>query len=120
MFLEINSHCFEAVTATQAVMKELSDAQIETHLWPLWCRLAQATFFVSKASAATLAVDLSARLGTAKARSELRKIFAQSICADDCPIVRRAAAPSLSKLIEQSSKEERKLSFLSICSIFIS
>lgn len=76
-------------------------------MWPLWSRLAQASFFVSKASAATLAADLSPRL-SGKLRGELRKAFAGQICTDECPIVRRAAAPSLARLVSQSKTEERK------------
>jgi hypothetical protein len=76
-------------------------------LWPLWTRLSTATFFISKASAASLSDSIYPKLPTAL-KKEMRKIFGQVICVDECPIVRRAAAPVLTKLIELIKTTESK------------
>lgn len=53
----------------------------------------------------------------------MRKIFGQAICVDECPIVRRAAAPVLTKLIEliktNESKGKKKIVILISILIFI-
>lgn len=85
----------------------MNSNQIEEFLWPLWQRLSEASFFISKASAASLCSSIYPKLSF-NIREEVRKIFAQSICVDECPIVRRAAAPVLSKLIETVKSFEGK------------
>jgi serine/threonine-protein phosphatase 2A regulatory subunit A len=100
----------QAVVATQRVMEALETAvQVEEHLWPLWIRLAQGSFFISKASAATLAADVYARLSTGSMRQELRRLFATQVCLDECPIVRRAAAPTLARLVLLDGKNGERM-----------
>jgi hypothetical protein len=89
------------------VVESLNARQIEESLWPLWSRLASASFFISKASAASLSDSLYSKL-PANLRSEMRRIFGQVVCVDECPIVRRAAAPVLSKLIDLIKTTESK------------
>lgn len=94
----------------QRVMEALeTPLQVEEYLWPLWTRLAQGSFFISKASAATLAADVYARLSTESQRQELRRLFATQVCLDECPIVRRAAAPTLSRLVLLDCKDGEKM-----------
>jgi hypothetical protein len=81
--------------------------QIDQDLWQLWNRLCDASFFISKASAASLCSSIYPRL-SAPLRTEMRRKFAQVLCGEECPIVRRAAAPVLSKLIEQVKQSEGK------------
>lgn len=51
----------------------------------------------------------------------MKKTFGQVICVDECPIVRRAAAPVLSKLIEiiKTNESKGKKSDFSNINLFI-
>lgn len=96
----------QAITSTQVMIESLNERQIEEFLWPLWLRLSSATFFISKASAASLTASIYPKLSfSAEKRAEMRRVFGMIGCGDECPIVRRAAAPILSKLIEAVKPE---------------
>jgi serine/threonine-protein phosphatase 2A regulatory subunit A len=88
----------------EAISEASGSQGIEAHVWPMWLRLSQGAFFISKASAASLAADVYAGVGRS-AQADLRKAFASSVCLDECPIVRRAAVPALSRLIPLCSGE---------------
>ncbi|KAG6857573.1 hypothetical protein H0H87_000172 [Tephrocybe sp. NHM501043] len=84
----------ESITKVAAV---LSQAQIEEYYIPLVKRLSQGEWFTSRTSSAALYAAVYAKVSPA-IQDDLRKGFT-ALGADDTPMVRRAAAKSLSALL---------------------
>lgn len=73
----------------------LPPSDIETHFLPLLKRLASGDWFTSRTSACALfAAGYETAKGNENVKTEMRRMFAD-LCADDTPMVRRAAAKSL-------------------------
>ncbi|KAK8381221.1 hypothetical protein O3P69_008231 [Scylla paramamosain] len=83
----------KAVESLRKVCEEHSPEHLETHFLPLVKRLAVGDWFTSRTSACGLFSVAYPRLSVAT-KAELRSHF-RSLCQDDTPMVRRAAAGKL-------------------------
>ncbi|KAJ3337307.1 protein phosphatase 2, regulatory subunit A [Gonapodya sp. JEL0774] len=93
----------KAVASLAKISNVLSPSQIEEFFLPLVKRLSSGDWFTSRTSACGLYAPVYDRCAPAT-RDELRKGFAV-LCKDDTPMVRRAAATNLPKMIARVSKE---------------
>lgn len=87
----------KAVESLNAICKILSRDQVEQYFMTLIERLATGDWFTSRSSAAGLFAAGYEKASTSS-QEKLRHLFIQ-LCHDETPMVRRAAASNLSKLI---------------------
>lgn len=91
-----------AVESLQKVVEVMpSVGEIMT---PLIKRLAEGDWFTSRVSACSLFAPVYGKTTDATNKKELRDLF-QTMCNDDTPMVRRAAAMNIGKLAAQLEKE---------------
>lgn len=94
----------KAVESIQTVVQDMSPDQLDTHLLAVLQRLSGADWFASRASACGLFDCCYGRVSAAS-KAELRKMFTK-LCGDETPMVRRAAATHLNKLVLKYSPED--------------
>ncbi|BFZ55837.1 protein phosphatase 2A structural subunit [Savitreella phatthalungensis] len=87
----------KAVESLNAICEILSQDQVEQHYVALIERLATGDWFTSRSSSAGLFAAGYEKAGSSS-RERLRTLFIQ-LCHDETPMVRRAAAANLAKLI---------------------
>jgi serine/threonine-protein phosphatase 2A regulatory subunit A len=91
------SSCFypppKAAESINKISPLLTVAQIEEHYLPLLRRLSEGEWFTARTSSTALYASIYTR-ATEAAREEMRRMFAK-LCADETPMVRRAAAKEL-------------------------
>ncbi|MBN3286731.1 2AAA phosphatase, partial [Polyodon spathula] len=83
----------KAVESLRAISQEHSPADLEAHFVPLVKRLASGDWFTSRTSACGLFSVCYPRVSST-VKAEIRQHF-RSLCSDDTPMVRRAAASKL-------------------------
>jgi serine/threonine-protein phosphatase 2A regulatory subunit A len=83
----------KAADSITKICAALSEAQIEEYYLPLLKRLSTGEWFTSRTSATALFAAAYLKAGQ-PARDEMRKMFT-TLCSDDTPMVRRAAAKEL-------------------------
>lgn len=90
-----------AVTSINQIAKGLEKAQLQQHLAPLVLRLAKSSdWFTPRVSACGLFAAAYKACADAPQGVELRDVFCKDLCADDSPMVRRAAASRLADMAE--------------------
>ncbi|XP_055338980.1 serine/threonine-protein phosphatase 2A 65 kDa regulatory subunit A alpha isoform-like [Paramacrobiotus metropolitanus] len=92
----------KAVESLRTIADQHSAEHLERYFVPMIKRLSQGDWFTSRTSACGLYAVAYPRLSTA-VKADLRKLFT-GLCADDTPMVRRAAAAKLgefAKVVEQ-------------------
>ncbi|KAK9453564.1 armadillo-type protein [Dipodascopsis uninucleata] len=93
----------KAIESLKKICTEMSDEQVEQYFVPLIKRLTSADWFTNKVSVAGLYAPVYSHLNDEN-KAVLRQLFGQLVY-DDAPMVRRAAATSLSVLVPLISKD---------------
>ncbi|XP_072125734.1 serine/threonine-protein phosphatase 2A 65 kDa regulatory subunit A beta isoform-like [Mobula birostris] len=83
----------KAIDSLRAISHEHSPADLEVHFVPLVKRLTCGDWFTSRTSACSLFSVCYPRVSSS-VKAELRQLF-HSLCSDDTPVVRQAAASKL-------------------------
>ncbi|XP_072125752.1 serine/threonine-protein phosphatase 2A 65 kDa regulatory subunit A beta isoform-like [Mobula birostris] len=83
----------KAIDSLRAISHEHSPADLEVHFVPLVKRLTCGDWFTSRTSACSLFSVCYPRVSSS-VKTELRQLF-HSLCSDDTPVVRQAAASKL-------------------------
>uniref|UniRef100_A0A2P2HWT8 Protein phosphatase PP2A regulatory subunit A n=1 Tax=Hirondellea gigas TaxID=1518452 RepID=A0A2P2HWT8_9CRUS len=96
----------KAVSSLRYICKEHSAEDLEQHFVPLVKRLAVGDWFTARTSASGLFANCYKRLSVST-KTELRAYF-RSLCQDDTPMVRRAAASKLGEFAEEVELEYLK------------
>eukprot|EP00299_Pterocystis_sp_00344_P002400 c12712_g1_i1.p1 GENE.c12712_g1_i1~~c12712_g1_i1.p1 ORF type:complete len:585 (+),score=124.17 c12712_g1_i1:58-1812(+) len=94
----------QAVTSLKPIAEVLGPDDFSAHFIPMVKRLGTADWFTSKISATGLLPVTYKRAGSEAERDLLRGLF-RDLCADDSPMVRRAASTNLAKFAEVLEKE---------------
>jgi len=100
----------KAVESLRTISKDHSSEDLEQSFVPLVKRLAQGDWFTSRASACGLFACCYAGVST-NSKNELRGVF-KTLCCDDTPMVRRAAAAKLGEFIAVVDVETVKADLL--------
>ncbi|KAF9103423.1 hypothetical protein BGX29_003383 [Mortierella sp. GBA35] len=93
----------KAVESLNKICPQLSQAQLEQYYIPLLKRLTLGDWFTSRTSATGL-YACGYPLASPASQEDMRKSFGQ-LCADDTPMVRRAAATHLGAFAKKVGKE---------------
>ncbi|XP_068027422.1 serine/threonine-protein phosphatase 2A 65 kDa regulatory subunit A alpha isoform, partial [Melanerpes formicivorus] len=96
----------KAVESLRAVSHEHAPAELEAHFVPLVKRLAGGDWFTSRTSACGLFSVCYPRVSS-PVKAELRQYF-RTLCSDDTPMVRRAAASKLGEFAKVLELEHVK------------
>ena len=93
-----------SVTSINQIAKGLEVSQLQQHLAPLVLRLAKSSdWFTPRVSACGLFAAAYKACAESPQGVELRSVFCKDLCADDSPMVRRAAAARLAEMAEALS-----------------
>jgi len=84
----------QAVESSCVVIRGLDNAAVVEVVLPIVQRLTQGDWFTARVSACGLFAAAYARLTDAAAKTTLRSLYA-TLCQDDTPMVRRAAAKNI-------------------------
>ncbi|KAJ3131992.1 hypothetical protein HK100_005820 [Physocladia obscura] len=93
----------KAVESTAKIGQILSSAQIEEFYIPMVNRLSKGDWFTSRTSACGLYAPIY-HLASARTQEDLRALYS-TLCKDETPMVRRAGATNLAKLVKKLSKQ---------------
>lgn len=89
----------KATDSLNKICHTLSSAQVHEHFIPLIKRLAGTSWFTSRVSATALYASAVTKLDSSQAQQEFLSTY-QDLAFDEAPMVRRAAASNLAKIIE--------------------
>ncbi|KAJ3381725.1 hypothetical protein HDU84_004889 [Entophlyctis sp. JEL0112] len=92
----------KAVESTSKIGQILSPSQIEDFYIPMVNRLSKGDWFTSRTSACGLYAPVY-HSASAKTQDDLRALYG-ALCKDETPMVRRAAATNLAKLVKKLTK----------------
>ncbi|KAJ3412016.1 hypothetical protein HDV05_001397 [Chytridiales sp. JEL 0842] len=93
----------KAVESIAKVAASLAGSQVEDFYLPMVKRLSMGDWFTSRTSACGIFAPIY-QVSSPTLQAELRKLYGQ-LCHDDTPMVRRAAATHLAKLVKKVQKE---------------
>jgi len=108
----------KAVDSLRIIAADHSTSDLENHFVPLVKRLAGGDWFTSRTSACGLFAACYKRVST-NVRAELRQNF-RNLCADDTPMVRRAAAGKLGEFAKVVEAEYLKSDFIQLFTMLAS
>ncbi|KAJ2389537.1 protein phosphatase 2A structural subunit, partial [Coemansia sp. RSA 2603] len=93
----------KAVESINKLVENMDQEQVEEYLIPCIARLSAGEWFTSRSSAAGLYAAAYGKV-TDAIQSKLRGGY-EALCKDDTPMIRRAAASNLEKLVERIEKD---------------
>ncbi|CAG5091083.1 Oidioi.mRNA.OKI2018_I69.PAR.g12848.t1.cds [Oikopleura dioica] len=106
-----------AVQSLCAIAREMSAEHIEQYFEPLIRRLATGDWFTSRTSACGL-FAVAYNRGTGHVKQEMRSLY-PSLCGDETPMVRRAAASKIGPLVAEMEKDFVQNDFLKLYESFV-
>lgn len=102
----------KAVDSLRLLAPEHSNSDLEAHFVPMVKRLAQGDWFTSRTSACGLVSVCYQRVSNAT-KMELRSLF-RTLCTDDTPMVRRAAAAKFGECVKAMEIEHVKSELITL------